>query len=57
MERGKMQIVNNHIISATEDELFREYLWRELDDCMDFHEYVNRMIDCGVEIEQGKSET
>jgi hypothetical protein len=49
-----MQIVNNHIISATEDELFREYLRRELDD---FHEYVNRMIDCGVEIEQGKSET
>jgi hypothetical protein len=52
-----MQIVNNRIVSATEDELFREYLRRELDDCMDFHEYVNRMIDCGVEIEQGKSET
>ena len=49
-----MQIVNNHIISATEDELFREYLRREMEDCMDFHEYVNRMIDCGVEIEKDK---
>ena len=51
-----MQIVDNHIVSATENELFSEYLRRGFDDCMDFHEYVNRMIDLGVEIEQGKSE-
>jgi hypothetical protein len=43
------------LAEADEDELFREYLRREMDDCMDFHEYVNRMIDLGVEIEQGKS--
>jgi hypothetical protein len=51
-----MQIVDNHIVSATENELFSEYLRRGFDDCIDFHEYLNRMIDCGVEIEQGKSE-
>jgi hypothetical protein len=52
-----LTVNNGKITSATEDELFREYLRREMEDCMDFHEYVNRMIDCGVEIEQGKSET
>jgi hypothetical protein len=52
-----LTVNNGKITSATEDELFREYLRRGMDDCMDFHEYINRMIDCGVEIEQGKSET
>jgi hypothetical protein len=52
-----LTVSNGKITSITEDEIYSLYLSRGMDDCMDFHEYVNRMIDCGVEIEQGKSET
>ena len=46
-----MKTVDGKIVFATEDELYTLYLSRGMDDCMDFHEYINRMIDCGVEIE------
>ncbi len=52
-----MTICDGKIVSIAEDELYGLYLSRGMDDCMDFREYVNRVIDCGVEIEQGKSET
>lgn len=46
-----MKIENGKIVSATEEELFTMYLSREMDDCMDFHEYKERMRECGCEVE------
>lgn len=42
-----MKIVNNKIIEATEDELFDLYLKREMDEIMDFNEYVYRFKQAG----------
>ena len=33
-----MKVVNGKIVSATEEEFFRLYLDRGMDDCMDFYE-------------------
>lgn len=47
-----MKIENGKIVSATENELFRLYLDRGYDDCMDFHEYKARMQKAGCEVEE-----
>ena len=47
-----MKIENGKIVSATEDELFKLYLGRGYDDCMDFHEYKRRMQNAGCEVEK-----
>lgn len=49
-----MKINNGKIVELTEDELFSLYLSREMDLCMDFHEYRNRMVEAGVDIIQDK---
>lgn len=46
-----MKKANGKIISATEDELFRLYLDRGYDECMDFYEYKARMQEAGCEVE------
>lgn len=47
-----MKTENRKIVAATETELFRLYLDRGMDDCMDFHEYKWRMKDAGCEVEE-----
>ena len=47
-----MKVVNGRIVSATEEELFRLYIDRGMDDCMDFHEYKYRMQKAGCELEE-----
>lgn len=47
-----MKIENGKIVSITEEELFKLYLSRGMDDCMDFHEYKWRMKDAGCEVEK-----
>ena len=48
-----MKIENNKFVELTETELFSLYLERGMDDVMDFHEYRNRMEDCGCKIIEG----
>ena len=45
-----MKIENDKIIEATEAELFKLYLKREMFDIMDFNEYKYRMEAAGCEI-------
>lgn len=52
-----MVTANGKIIEVTEDELFCLYLDREMDRCMDFHEYRNRMEDVGTRVVPNKEVT
>ena len=49
-----MKVVKGKIVEATENELFRLYLDREMDDVMDFHEYKARMQKAGCEVKDVK---
>lgn len=42
-----MVIENGKIVEITESELFGLYLKREMDDLMDFNEYLYRMKETG----------
>lgn len=46
-----MTIENGKIVSATEKELFNEYL-KKWCDFIPFDEYIRRMKDIGVEVEE-----
>ena len=45
-----MEVVNNKIVEATEDELFSVYLKQGIDDIYSFPDYINRMIAIGVNV-------
>lgn len=45
-----MKIENGKIIECTKDELLSLYIKRDMDECMDFIEYMRRMEDCGCKI-------
>lgn len=45
-----MKIENGKIIECTKAELIKLYIERDMDECMDFVEYQNRMEDCGCKI-------
>lgn len=45
-----MKVENGKITEITEQELFRLYLDRGYDDCMDFHECKNRFVEAGAKI-------
>lgn len=45
-----MKIENDKIITATENELFKLYLDRGMDDVVDFEQYKRDMISAGVTI-------
>lgn len=51
-----MKIVDGKIVEATENELFRLYLDREMDDALSFTEYVVRMQNAGCEVVCGGNE-
>ena len=51
-----MKIVDGKIVEATENELFRLYLEREMDDAISFTEYVVRMQKAGCEVVCGGNE-
>lgn len=51
-----MKIDNGKIVEATENELFRLYLEREMDDAISFTEYVMRMQDAGCKVVCGGNE-
>lgn len=46
-----MKIENGKIVAATEDELFRLYLDRGIDDVMSFPDYKLQMVAAGCRIE------
>lgn len=39
---------NNKITEITDDELYEQYLWRGMDELMDFYEYRRSMRQAGV---------
>lgn len=45
-----MKTENGKIVECTESELFRLYLDREMDTCMDYIEYRNRMTAAGCAV-------
>lgn len=45
-----MKIENEKIVEITENELFKLYLDREMDDIMDFNEYKWRMEKAGCTV-------
>ena len=47
-----MKVVKGKVVEATENELFRLYLDREMDDVMDFHEYKARMKEAGCDVKE-----
>ena len=47
-----MKVKNGKIVEITENELFSLYLEREMDDCMDFHEYRSRMEAAGCAVKE-----
>lgn len=51
-----MKIVDGKIVEATENELFRLYLEREMEDALSFAEYVMRMQDAGCKVVCGGNE-
>ena len=46
-----MRTKDGKIVFATEAELFRLYLDRGYDECLDFYEYKARMQEAGCEVE------
>lgn len=50
-----MEIENGKIVSATEDELFNEYL-KKWCDFISFDEYIRRMKDIGVKVRENDNE-
>lgn len=47
-----MKVENGKIVEITEDELFRLYLKRGMDEIMDFNEYSRRMRDSGCIVKE-----
>lgn len=47
-----MKVENGKIVQITEQELFRLYLEREMDDVMDFNEYKYRFEKAGCVVEE-----
>lgn len=45
-----MKVENGKIVEITEQELFRLYLDRGYDDCINFHEYKTRFVAAGAKI-------
>ena len=47
-----MEIKNGKIIKATEAELFKYYIEREYEDILSFPDYLGKMKNVGVEIQE-----
>lgn len=51
-----MTVNNDRITEITDDELYALYLWRGMDERMDFNEYKSRVRQAGVLVIEGGGE-
>ena len=51
-----MVLESGRITEITDDELYEQYLWRGMDERMDFNEYKSRVRQAGVLVIEGGGE-